>query len=36
MSCENCFKAKLHHPDAGGDAEQVHRIQRAYEQAVAS
>jgi DnaJ-class molecular chaperone len=27
---------KLHHPDAGGDPEQFHRIQRAYDQAVAS
>jgi molecular chaperone DnaJ len=28
--------AKQHHPDAGGDPEQVHQIQRAYDQAVAS
>jgi curved DNA-binding protein CbpA len=27
---------KLHHPDAGGDPEQFHRIQQAYDQAVAS
>jgi curved DNA-binding protein CbpA len=28
--------AKQHHPDASGDAEQFHQIQRAYDQAVAS
>jgi hypothetical protein len=26
---------KLHHPGAGSDPEQFHRIQRAYDQAIA-
>jgi molecular chaperone DnaJ len=28
--------AKQHHPDAGGDPEQVHQIQRSYEQILRS
>jgi curved DNA-binding protein CbpA len=31
-----CGLVKLHHPDTGGDPEQFHQIQRAYDQTVAS
>jgi hypothetical protein len=29
-------KRRIHHPDAGGDSEQFHRIQRAFEEATAA